>query len=170
MPFYKNANLVSIGGASGDTPSYYRAISRVTQPIPTTAGGAVIQFEVEKESKEITYSNGELFINVPGEYVGLVDISLDVGAGFINAIETWVEASNDGIVWNPSPDSGQVFDFDAFNEGHVTYSASFAEASPRYLRLKIRSTAGAPTLGTSTLANGVVQPSARISLSRVSSV
>ena len=148
-------------------PAILRAVSRSDQAIPTSAEGAVVLFEVEKEKNAILIADGEATFLRPTIYNFFVSFNLGVTAGFASAIESWAEVFDPVSGWLPAPDTGKVLDFDRFNQGYIDMSVNVTVRLGSKVRVKIRSRSGNPELKAQALDNGVVSPSAQISISEV---
>ncbi len=153
------------GAAGGGLSNYrYRAVSLEPQQLPSTSGGVVIEYEIEKDAFGIVVTGGEVEFLFGGTYLISSRLSLDV-AGFTGGVETWVEYF-DGVTWSAVADSGQVKEFDALNEGAIYYNSGFTLLSGNKLRLKARSSTSTVSLLPSILDNGVNSPSATLSIVR----
>ena len=137
-----------------DSPRY-RAVSLVTQVIDNS-GSTILDFEVEKEAVEMSMSNGEQTFTKGGIY----SISINLNADDTSNLEAWIEMYDDILsLWAPIPDTG-VFDKGRYLES-VTIGTNVK------LRIAANSTGGNITLAPVTLTNGIIAPSATISVAKV---
>lgn len=151
--------------SEGEGAGLLRAVSLVSQQIPSSQDGAVVQFELTKESEGISVSGGEIEFSKAGIYSLFIKLHLSVVSGFTQSVETWFQYSADGgALWQNVPDSGDIKEFDSFNEGSVIYKANFTATEMTMLRVRIRTTGGTPELESPTLTNGVKVPSTSISI------
>ena len=137
-----------------DSPRY-RAVSLVTQTIDNS-GSTILDFEVEKESVDMSMSNGEQTFAKGGLYSILINLNADDTTN----LEAWIEMYDEvATSWVPIPDTG------VFDKGR--YSDSVTIGTNVKLRIAANSTGSDVTLAPVTLTNGIIAPSATISVAKV---
>ena len=166
---------------SPETRARGKAVSNISQSIPVSNTGAVVDFEVEKTMIDMSLSNGEIEFLSDGLYN--LDAHLELNMKDVTTsgeVEAWIEKREAGSsTWDKVADTGRHTEFIAVTltdpgtstdisfktDGNFTFSEKAMEIKKGdKLRIKIRGDVANLTLLANTLANGVAAPSARLSI------
>ena len=157
-----------------DNPSYiHLVLSEDLEISDSNSGSVVVCDTVVATNDTITYEEdgGTVLIEKEGVYVVATKLHVNVRSGGGNEIEAWLEESTDGTNWSAIDYSGEYREISSSGEGAFSTSLNLTIEEDTYLRAKIRDAGnGSPELQTYTLNNGVIAPSAFISVSRVSNL
>lgn len=162
-----------------------KAVSNVSQSIPTYEGGHVVTFEVSKTLVGVGLSSGVITFNERGIYSLHAMFNMNLkDAASSGDIEAWIEKYNDASSsWEVVEDSGRNKEFitaTLTNEAGSTQDITFKTDGTfdffdngleirkgDKLRILVRCTVTGVELSAKTLTNGVKAPSAILSIAKV---
>lgn len=161
-----------------------KAVSNISQAIPVSNSGNVVDFEVEKTLVGMNLNHGELEFLESGLYN--VEVSLNLNMKDVTSsgeVEAWLEKrENTSSAWEPVADSGRHKEFIAVTltdpttsldisfktDGNFTFfDKAMNIKKSENLRVKIRGNVANLTLLANTLVSGTKSPSAILSVAKL---